>query len=142
MRFIAEIFVYIYENKTKQLRNQYPNLPAACGSCCILFSNLSLPWLNFSSLFFLLSVFVDQCTKDHLCLLCLLLFHSLWVFHIRSNWWFSIMSMWLQIPLDLQDWSQKFCGLERLNSSLNFQFFQSLYQVWGDYSKCSSNDWS
>ena len=67
-----------------------------------------------------------------------LLFYFLTVFYTRSNWWFSLKSDRQRITSALQDYSQysstfrQRCGLNSLSSSTDFQFPQSLFQVFQD----------
>ena len=72
-------------------------------------------------------------------------FTHLRVFPTSVNWWFShfILSAvrWQQVSSSLQNssqysgWSQQCCSLDGLNSSSDFQLFQSLYRTLGDRCK-------
>ena len=59
----------------------------------------------------------------------------------------SLESEWQQVSSDLQDYSQysvhsqQSCSLDGLDSSTDFQLLQSLYQSFGDWSKCTNYNW-
>ena len=59
----------------------------------------------------------------------------------------SLEFEWQQVSSGLQDssqysgWSQQCCSLVKLDSSLDFQYFQSPFQAFGDCSKCTNYNW-
>ena len=60
---------------------------------------------------------------------------------------FLMKAEWQQVPSDLQNisqysgQSQQCYNLDCLNSSFDFQFFQSLFHAFGEHSKCTNYNW-
>ena len=70
-------------------------------------------------------------------------YYSLQVFHISLSWW-SFTGFWatasFQGPFRYSSRSQE-CSLNGLDSSSDYNFFQSSFKSFGDRSKCTNYNW-
>ena len=77
----------------------------------------------------------------------LLLFTPIRVFHTSVSRWFLTKFEWQRVSSSLQDssqysdQSQQCSSLDGLHSSFYFQVLQSLYQSFGDCTKCTNHNW-